>query len=255
MLHHQIYCQIASFSCPPANLYELLTFQAFPFHTHSDQCHPGTCTFVSHSSRNKPSPGFWACEPVVSLPRCPFPRKAGTLRQTGGRWFPTICSKCVEPSVIKNRKAYVPLLPGALFSLLGYFQELHFSLCGWWGRAWGPSGSVLKWQRGRGCCAHLLWTQVAATLLMGPRALVTSQICRPGLRKCSPLTPSEELENPHFDHPLLFFNPFFSCPVHLILNKRVGCFRFPAIYDCTKTVLHCLIRQTGVCYFNVLSYS
>lgn len=105
---------------------------------------PGTCTFVSHSSRNKPSPGLWVCEPVVSLLRSAIPRKTGTLRQTVGRWFPTICSNCMEPSVIKNRKAHVPLLPGALFSLLGYFQELHFSLCGWRGQAWGPSGSVLK---------------------------------------------------------------------------------------------------------------
>lgn len=109
----------------------------------------------------------------------------GTLRQTVGRWFPTICSKCVEPSVIKNRKARV-VLPGALFSSLGYFQEPRFSPCGRSGRARGPSENVLKWQRGRDCCAHLLRTQVTASLLMGPRALVTSQICRPGLRKCSP---------------------------------------------------------------------
>lgn len=115
----------------------------------------------------------------------------GTLRQTVGRWFSTTCSKCVEPSVIKNRKAHVALLPGALFSLLGYFQEPRFSPCGWSGRAWGPSENVLKWQQGRDCCAHLLWTQVTAPLLMGPRALVTSQICRPALRKCSPRTISE----------------------------------------------------------------
>lgn len=92
--------------------------------------------------------------------------------------------------------------------MLGYFQELHCSLCGWRGRAWGPSGSVLKWQRGRGCCAHLLWAQVAATLLMGPRALVTSQICRPGLRKCSPPTPSEESKNIHFGPPHIFFSSY-----------------------------------------------
>lgn len=49
------------------------------------QWHPGTGPYVSHTRRNKPSPGFWACKLVVSLPRSAIPRKSGTLRQTVGR--------------------------------------------------------------------------------------------------------------------------------------------------------------------------
>ncbi len=89
--------------------------------SHTQWC-PGTCTFVSHSSHNKPSPGFWVCEPVVSLLRSAIPRKTGTLRQTVGRRFPTICSKCMEPSVIKNRKAYVPPSPRSSLQLAWLFS-------------------------------------------------------------------------------------------------------------------------------------
>lgn len=144
--------------------------------------------------------------------------------------------------------------------MLGYFQELHCSPCGWRGRAWGPSGSVLKWQRGRGCCAHLLWAQVAATLLMGPRALVTSQICRPGLRKCSSPTPSEESKNTHFGPSHIFFSSYslselfppnlslISSSVHFLspINLLFLICRFPPV---TLLVAH--LVNVSVCVLHL----